>query len=373
MKNKKLKIFCVAWHVGHQYELVKLAQKYPVEFYFLINKIRTWGDISRPCPESINWVSYYEKGKYDLAILNLDSQCTREDIGKGKLYRALNEEIQDIPKIVINHATPMIPEYGYDEDIVINGGEVFSGNEKLKVYGLKEMIGDNFMVVNSYEAVERNKGGYPIIHGMDSSEWYDLPKEPRVVTVLSPGGYDKYYNRQLLDYVKTQLNERYGIRLFQFGVDFKPQNWNEYREFLGRSLVHFYPGFDSPMPRGRTEAMLSGCCSVTTKYHGADKFTFTGFNGFVVPDNPLAISDLIDTLIYEGFKYAEDVGRMGKITAKKIFKLDRYLDTWWKVINCVLDNGTIKAQEILNKEWGMYEVFEPARQMAQKYGVEMEQ
>jgi glycosyltransferase involved in cell wall biosynthesis len=283
----------------------------------------------------------------------------------------MNDLIQDIPKIVINHATPMIPEYGYDEDTVLNGGYIFQGEKQRRIYGMKEMVGDNFMIVNSYEAVERNQGGFPIIHGMDKDEWWDLPKEPRVVTVLSPGGYDKYYNRQLLEYVKSQLYERYAIKLFQFSVDYKPQNWDEYRDFLGRSLIHFYPGYDSPMPRGRTEAMLSGCCSVTTKHHGADKFTITGFNGFVVPDNPLTISDLIAKLMYEEFKYAEDVGRMGKLTAQKIFRVDRYLDTWWKVINCVLENGSMKAQEILNKEWRMYEVFEPVKELAKDFSLEV--
>jgi len=352
--------------------LIKLTEKYPVEFYFLINRIRKWGGTSyfsgeaRPMPKNLHWVSTYEPGKYDLAILHIDAQCTLDSIGKGKLYRALNNLITDIPKIVINHSTPMIPEYGYDEKMTMLGGKIIKGGEIRRIYGIREMVGDNFMIVNSYEAHERhNNWGYPIIHGLDPAEWWDLPKEPRVVTVLSAGGFDRYYNRELLEYVKQQLMERYAIKLFQTSVDYKAKDWNDYREFLGSSLIHFYPGLDSPMPRGRTEAMMSGCCSITTKYHGADQFTFTGINGFIVPDNPLIISELIAKLLYEDFAYAEQIGQMGKISAQSIFNIDRWHNTWWEVINMVKDNGSKRAYEILNKKWRKYEVLEPAKKLAE--------
>ena len=61
-------------------------------------------------PENVHYVPYYEKGLYDLAVFDVDQQCVDPRIGKGQLYRALNEEIQDIPKIVINHGTPCWPE-----------------------------------------------------------------------------------------------------------------------------------------------------------------------------------------------------------------------------------------------------------------------
>jgi hypothetical protein len=51
---------------------------------------------------------------------------------------------------------------------------------------MKQLIGDNFMIVNSYESVDRWGWGYPLIHGMQADEWFDRPKEPRVVISLSP-------------------------------------------------------------------------------------------------------------------------------------------------------------------------------------------
>jgi hypothetical protein len=71
----------------------------------------------------LKWATHYEPGKYDLAILHVDQQHVDPLIGKGQLYRALDKIIQDIPKLVINHGTPMWDER-YTEDIVINGGDV---------------------------------------------------------------------------------------------------------------------------------------------------------------------------------------------------------------------------------------------------------
>jgi hypothetical protein len=48
------------------------------------------------------------------------------------------------------------------------------------------------MVVNSHTAASDKEWGFghPIVHGMDPGEWFDLPKEPRIFTALSPAGFD---------------------------------------------------------------------------------------------------------------------------------------------------------------------------------------
>ena len=91
----KLRIFGLPWHIGHQAELFKIDEHYPVEFHILENNVRRWKDTQhRKLPDHVKWVQYYEPGKYDLALLHLDQQCVNPDIGKGKLYRQLNEVIQ---------------------------------------------------------------------------------------------------------------------------------------------------------------------------------------------------------------------------------------------------------------------------------------
>lgn len=338
--SKSIKIFTAVNHVGNEYETLKLAKKYPVKFYYLENNIRRWTKYSaRPEPttwlndDEFEWVQYYEPGKYDLAILRVDQQHTDPNIGKGWLYEDLNELIQDIPKLVVNHGTPMWDEF-YTEDMVINGGVVQTPRGEKKLKGMKEKVGDNFMIVNSYEAVNRWGWGYPVIHGMDANEWYDLPKEPRVVLSLSPGGLDKYYNRELITAIKGAVKEKVGLDVFHTNVNirFEQDNWEQYKRFIASSLINLSPYKDSPMPRSRTEALLSGACVLSSRYHNADEFIEHGVDGFIVPDNPMSYADAIYHLINGNYQNAVDIGQRGKEKAQKLFSLDRYLDDMYYVI-----------------------------------------
>lgn len=337
---KRLQIFGCVNHVGSQYEMLKLTKKYPVKFSYLENNVRRWSKYSsRPEPSSIyskdefEWVTHYEPGKYDLAILHVDQQHVDPRIGKGQLYRQLNEVIQDIPKIVCNHGTPMWDDY-YTEEFVIDGGTVQTQKGPVYLDGMKKLVGDNFMIVNSYESVQRWGWGYPLIHGMDKDEWFDLPKEPRVVLSLSPGGLDKYYNRGLITAIKGAVMEKSGIEIQHINVNlkFEEDNWTQYRDFIGSSLINLSPYKDSPMPRSRTEAMLSGAVVLSSKYHGASDFIEHGVDGFIVPDNPLSYANAIHHLLNSNYRQAVAIGQRGKIKAQRLFNVDRYLDELYNII-----------------------------------------
>lgn len=330
-----MKIFQQLNHLGHNFEQLKLMDYYDVEFYYLINNVRKWNRFAhRPQHPKLKWVTHYEPGKYDLAILSVDQQHINPKLGKGWLYRDLNEVIQDIPKIVINHGTPMYPEM-YTEDIVINGGEVRTADGTQKIMGMKEKIGDNFMIVNSYAARERWGWGYPLIHGLDPNEWSNLPKEPRAVIPVSPGGLDTYYNRELMSHIKHHTKQKVGTNPLHINVDVHARDWEDYREILGRSLITLTPFKDSPMPRSRTEAMLSGSCVLTSKYQDASLFIEHGENGFIVPDNPLSYAETIYQLLNFHYKSAVEIGEKGRQTALKYFHIDRYLKQAWELFNKV--------------------------------------
>lgn len=337
-----IRVFGVVNHLSNQYEMLKLAEHYDVEFTYLRNNVRRWSryhQSMRPWPDHLKWADYYQPGKYDLAILHVDQQHVNPDIGKGHIYEQMNEVIQDIPKIVINHGTPMYPEM-YEEDIVINGGEFHTPKGVKHIKGMKEKIGDNFMIVNSYDSVDRWGWGYPLIHGMEEKEWFDLPKEPRAVIQLSPGGLDRYYNRELLSHIKVQVMDKMGGMLKHVSVDpvfwgqaKAPYDWQEYREYIGKSLLYINMTKDSPMPRSRTEAMFSGCCVLTSKYHNADEFIEHGKNGFIVPDNPYSYAEAIAQLINYNYKEAVEIGKAGRETAKKVFSLDAYLKELYFIVS----------------------------------------
>lgn len=286
---------------------------------------------------------FYEKGKYDLAILHLDQQCMAEGIwnhGKGSLYKDLNRVIGDIPKIVIMHGTPYYPE-NFSSDIKENNYKQLGytkdqiGMSSRLIESCKKIIGDNVMVTNSKTAARQWGFGIPIWHGMNPDDWWDLPKEPRVVTMLTPAGLDKYYDRMLLNTVKEKLMEE-DIYHCHITVDTRFTNWDEYRNFIGRSLIYFNPTKESPMPRARTEAMLSGCCVVSTANQDAETFLKNGYNAMVVKRNPDYIVKVIKSLI-ENYSTAIEIGQRGKETARKLFNDERYGKQWRELMEAVIN------------------------------------
>jgi hypothetical protein len=326
---RKLKIFGVPWHVAHQWELSKLPF---VGTYDLIrNPYRSWGTTHRLFPKNCRWVNYFKKGYYDFAILHVDQQSIYnpeqgDRIHKGKLYLELKETIgKDCPIVTINHMTPFHDKY----------------ESPYVVEFIKKMTEGTFMLTNSYEAAKQWGWGYPVIHGLDPKEWKDLPKEPRCVTVLSPAGMEKAYRRIFLTTVRRMLSEL-GVPFTWIGVDKICSSFEEYKDYLGRSLVFFMPTWQSPRPRARTEAMMSGCCIVSTPYQDADTFIKHGVNGFLtsqvqirdprVMDNPGATANLIKRLVIDEPDVALRVGQEGKKTAWKLFSSKEFAKQWLKVL-----------------------------------------
>jgi len=194
------------------------------------------------------------------------------------------------------------------------------------------------MIVNSYEAVNRWGWGYPIIHGIDPDEWdSSLPKEARVVMSLSPGGLDKYYNRSLITAMKSDVSEMVGTNLTHFNVNYDPKDGYDYKQFFGSSLLHTYPFRDSPMPRARTEAMMSGCVVLSSKHHNADEFIEQGVNGFILPDNPMSYAETIKQLMNYNYKECIEIGQRARETAIEYFHIDRFLEDWWELLNLFIE------------------------------------
>jgi len=327
--ERKLKVFNYAWHLGHQFELMKLPF---LEWTWLIQYHRQYSPMARGDFFKGNMVIDYEPGKYDFALLHLDQQCFEQGLwerGKGSLYRELNEVITDIPKIVIMHGTPHYPE-------------MFESQQEL-VEIFKREIGDNWIIFNSHTAqkqwgFENSPKATTIWHGLDPTEWYDLPKEPRVVTMISPGGLDSYYDRNFLQATRESLEEE-GINHCHITVDFIANTTEDYKQFLGRSLLYFNPTRESPMPRSRTEAMLSGCCVLTTANQDAETYFKDKENGIIVPRDPQKVTELVKYYI-KHYDEAIKIGQAGKETALELFSKERYQQDWknWleKVLNIKL-------------------------------------
>ena len=146
----------------------------------------------------------------------------------------------------------------------------------------------------------------------------------------------KYYGRNLFGTTRAKLREKYGIH-HVWMVEEKPiKDWDDYRNFLGRSLVYFNPTYGSPMPRSRTEAMFSGCCVVTTKHHDISNYIKDGVNGFLIKDNPEEAAEKIDWCI-RNYAKAVKIGKRGRETAIKEFDINRFQKDWKDLIEKVLN------------------------------------
>lgn len=313
----------------HQYSLARMPF---VETYDLA--IEPWrkgfATSQRPLPETIHYVDHFEPGKYDFALLHVDQQCIYDPakgqrISKGRLFMELRKTIKDLepdlPVLVINHMTPFHDDF--ESPVVVEY--------------IKEMLQDDFMIVNSYEAAQQWGWGHVITHGLETSEWWDLPKEPRVTIVLSPQGMETAYRRIFITETIRLLQDK-EVPVTWVGVTKKFETFDDYRDYLGRSLVFFHGAWQSPRPRSRTEAMLSGCCVVSTPYQDANTFIKDGENGFLtspeaiadprIMDNPQKTADLLERLVLKEPELAIKVGQAGKKYAQEHFNKEVFDGQW---------------------------------------------
>jgi len=335
--NKKIRIFDYCWHIPHQWDLIQ-ALKNDCDFYYCLNTKRDWDITQRPIPENLQFVTHYNSHTYDLAILHIDQQMIAFDHQKFLIYNQFNNIISDIPKIVINHGTPVFPERFRELGYKLSEKEM----QTHIINVIKHLIGKNTMVVNSYTAASKKEWGFgiPVVHGMNPSEWLDLKKEPRVFTAVSPIGFNVYYNRRCMMQVADLLYKKHGYILHYAKInadtDSSPQ---AYKEYLGKSLIYLDPSYRTPMNRARTEAFLSGCCVIQVEgAHDLDRWAKPGENIVIVPNNPEKIVEKIKYLLENNFQKAIEIGQNGKKMAIEMFNRARYRSDWLNLIKGVLKN-----------------------------------
>jgi len=371
--KRKLKILDTTHHVMHQAHMID-ALKDDCEFYYLVNSWRSWHDRRfsdvRPAPKEINWVPYYEPGKYDVAILHIDQQACNERIHKVRIFKEFDSLIQDIPKIVLNHGCPVYPEF-FRQDNPSKSEEVCKTECISKI---KSILHGMPMVVNSHTAASTKEWGFgtPIVHGMPhfsleeekavkdeyaerkktdkfieltniykehekklgKQGWWDLPKEPRILTSLSPGGLDSYYNRLSMNRLIGILRDFYGHHISWAKVNCKFQTFDDYRTYLGGSLFYVDVSTRTPMNRARSEAMFSGAAVVQVEgAHDLERWAKNMENMILVPNKPDEIAKILVDLIENKADKCLEIGRRGKEMAMKEFEQTRYRQDWLTLLD----------------------------------------
>jgi len=338
--HRKLKIFDYTWNVADQYDMI-CALKDDCEFYHCLNIRRQWDPSIRPVPDQLKFVTGYKPGVYDLAILHIDQQAINPKHKQVLIYNEFNECIIDIPKIVINHGSPVFPEW-FDEL-----GSQFTEKEMdaACIYAIKSLVGESTMVVNSYTSCTVNEWGWgvPIIPGINSHEWLDLPKEPRAFTALAPYQLDCYYNRNCMMDVADILYERHGHILIYAGLNI--EKWNSieaYKRYLGKSLLYIDTSIRTPINRTRTEAFLSGCCVVQVEgAHDLEHWAKPGENMIIAPNNPEKIAAIIAEYLENKYEEAIVIGQNGKKMAIENFSLEHYHKGWLDLFYQLIPNCNI--------------------------------
>lgn len=337
----KIKVFDMCWHIPHQWDMIN-ALSNDCEFTYCLNVKRQWDKTQRPLPENLNFVTHYDAGTYDVAILHIDQQVIVSDHQKRLIYDQFNSVITDIPKIVINHGTPVFPE------VIFMAPEEFDSSMSQEEIGeacieiVQELIGDNTMVVNSYRAAGESEWGFgiPIIHGLNPAEWWDLPKEPRAFTALSSYGFDAYYNRKCMIEAHDELLNNYGHTLNYANLNVSTNHSPEaYKEFLGKSLLYIDTSYRTPMNRARTEAFLSGCCVVQVEgAHDLERWAKPGENIILVKNDPKEIARLIADFLENRYREAIAIGQRGKEMAIREFSPERYRVDWLSLFSRVMNS-----------------------------------
>lgn len=310
-----------AWHQAHSYRLHAL----PAEFWFVETGYRTWYDDQRPRPDNFRgFLSVFGvcAHDFDLILCHLDQWCDTRFPLRGMPYRLINllaaQRYPGVPRVAIMHGTP-------DDEI----------NRQCVLTLLANTPGGPpFMVCNSRQAaqewglgIDRSRA---IIHGYDVDEfWSSTTRRQQVITICSGGNISReYHGIPLLERIKAEIPVTWiGTR---GDMDFLP-DYQAYREYLATTLIYLHTGQRSPMPGGRTEAMLSGCCIVTTDNHDIGSIIEHGYSGFVSND----ASELIDILkgLLADPKLAYQIGKRGRAVAREAFCKDRYVSDWLDLIS----------------------------------------
>lgn len=341
-EKRKCKIFDYCWHISHQYDMINALHN-DCDFFYGITGFMQWDKKLRPVPEGLQFVTHYEPATYDLAILHLDQRCIVPHSLEYKVFAEFNEIIKDIPKVIINHGTPVYPEASGYWGHKYNPQEMEVEVKRI----IRSLVGDKVMVVNSYTAATTREwgSGIPIIHGLNPGEWKDAPKEPRVFSALPLQGLDSYYNRKCLRETGEYLYDRYGYTIYCANFNITLNNsFEKYRNFLGRSLLYLDTSFRTPMNRARTEAFLSGCCVLQVQNaHDLELWAKDGENIMLVPNDPKAIAAHIADILENKYEEAINIGQRGKEMATKQFNRERYRQDWLQLIKSVLQKEQVAS------------------------------
>ncbi len=305
-----IKVLGYAWHEPHQYELSKVGFDYYLHRQLPLSGHGDWNLKKRPLPSNVLEINSVETNMFDLQILHLDECCTPNKPKYLSPYwdlMYLTHKAYDIPCITINHGVP---------------------RDEANKLEMQERVGDDLVVCNSEQSMK--DWGFPnsvaLIHGLSPEEFpLGTCDNKKVLCSVGKGAMTNsphYYGKELFD----EITKEVPVDVFKATAE----SFIKYQERISDYSIYLNTTLTSPMPRARTEAMMSGVVIISTPYYDWDKYIIDGVNGFLFTTAEEAIKKIRWCL--DNPEEARLIGLQGRETAIKEFNIERYTREWKQLI-----------------------------------------
>ena len=320
IKKKSLRICDYMVQPPHQFELAKLGHSF---FFLRENLIYDWRVNTRPQPYNCYFISTANPNDFDLIIAHNGRQIRQ--IEEWKVSGALTK---DIPLIYIFHFQP--------------------SGDSVEIEDMAKKLGGYHLVFNSYDSQKSwnmpNPSQRTIIHGFNQDEWHEwhggingvLTVAGRMGDRPHVTGYQFWKDVVTgLDCEKLVMGSKWEkMRRWEKEIVRHSRDWSDLKETLASYDVYFSPTHESPFPRARSEAFVTGMPMVTTPDHNVNLYVEHGINGYVTNDADEA-ADYINMLLGNK-KLRTKFSKNAREKAREVLNIDRFLKEWNDLLDFVM-------------------------------------
>lgn len=347
MKSKPFNILTYRWHTAHQYELFKLGHRFTLVTGSGTNMCEKWDYGQRPLPDNVKFKPLQEISikEYDFAILPFDENTLDAEhcngivsMDWGKTFLNMLEFTQGIPRTAICHGTPH--RYGdfLKENIPIqkNADQIFTSKREAFCNLLKNI----HVVCNSHQALTEwgFRKSSVIWHGFSPHEFTSGKHDKSCLTLTEQAFEERAYYRgeicfnRIIKLLKNICEVEYTTHPNPYTIENKVwamAKFQIYARYIGQFAIYLNPTINSPMPRSRGEAMMTGTIPVSLRNHDVDMFIQNGANGFY-GDTAEEVAEHIAWLI-KNENLRKKISKNARNTAMDVFNIDRFLSDWNKL------------------------------------------
>lgn len=307
-------------HPAHQYCLAKLGHSF---FFLRENLTYDWRVNTRPQPYNCYFINIANPNDFDLIITHNSRQVRQVENWKesGILTK-------DIPLIYIFHFQP-------------SGGD----DEK---EGMASKLEGYHLVFNSYDSQKSwgmpNESQRTIIHGFDQDEWRKWKGGINgVLTVAGRMGDRPHVTGYpfwkdvvtSLECEKLVMGSKWDKMMkWEKGIVRHSKNWDDLKKTMANYDVYFSPTHESPFPRARSEAFVTGMPMVTTPDHNVNLYVEHSINGFITDDAEEAVYYI--NLLLADKDLRKRFSKNAREKAREVLNIDRFLKEWNDLLDFIM-------------------------------------